>query len=154
MKREIKILKFINHQNIIKLYEVLDTTNDIFVIMELAERGELYDYIQNHDISEQEARFFFKQIISGVGHAHNNLIAHRDLKPENVLIDSSRLIKIVDFGLSNIMKDGKLLKTACGSPNYAAPEIVGERKYEGTSVDIWGCGVILYALLVGSLPFD
>jgi len=85
---------------------------------------------------------------------HQNLISHRDLKPENILIDSNNLIKIGDFGLSNLMKDGKLLKTACGSPNYAAPEIVGERKYEGTSVDIWSCGVILYALLVGSLPFD
>lgn len=125
VKREIKILKFINHQNIIKLYEVLDTTNDIFVIMELAEGGELYDYIQNNDISESEAKFFFKQIISGVGYAHVNLIAHRDLKPENILIDNSKLIKIVDFGLSNLMKDGRLLKTACGSPNYAAPEIVG-----------------------------
>lgn len=97
--------------------------------MELAEGGELYDYIQNNDISEQEAKFFFRQIISGVGHAHTNLIAHRDLKPENILIEGSKLIKIVDFGLSNIMKDGKLLKTACGSPNYAAPEIVGERHY-------------------------
>ena len=85
---------------------------------------------------------------------HQNLISHRDLKPENILIDSNNLIKIGDFGLSNLMKDGKLLKTACGTPNYAAPEIVGERKYEGTSVDIWSCGVILYALLVGSLPFD
>ena len=85
---------------------------------------------------------------------HQNLISHRDLKPENILIDSNNLIKIGDFGLSNLMKVGKLLKTACGTPNYAAPEIVGERKYEGTSVDIWSCGVILYALLVGSLPFD
>lgn len=100
---------------------MLDTTNDIFVIMELAEGGELYDYIQNNDITEQDARFFFKQIISGVAYAHTNLIAHRDLKPENILIDSNKLIKIVDFGLSNLMKDGRLLKTACGSPNYAAP---------------------------------
>jgi 5'-AMP-activated protein kinase catalytic alpha subunit len=129
VKREIKILKFINHHNIIKLYEVLDTTNDIFVIMELAEGGELYDYIQNHALSEADAKFFFKQIVSGVAYAHQNLIAHRDLKPENILIHAGRLIKIVDFGLSNLMKDGKLLKTACGSPNYAAPEVVGERKY-------------------------
>ena len=154
VKREIRILKFINHHNIIKLYEVLDTSNDIFVIMELAEEGELYDYIQNNDIGEDDARFFFKQILCGVSYAHHNLIAHRDLKPENILIGGKRIIKIVDFGLSNLMKDGKLLKTACGSPNYAAPEIVGERKYEGTSVDIWSCGIILYALLVGSLPFD
>jgi 5'-AMP-activated protein kinase catalytic alpha subunit len=118
-------LKFINHQNIIKLYEVLDTTNDIFVIMEYAEGGELYDYIHNHELSEQETKFFFRQIISGVGYAHFNLISHRDLKPENILIGSNKLIKIVDFGLSNLMKDGRLLKTSCGSPNYAAPEVVG-----------------------------
>ena len=122
--------------------------------MELAEGGELYDYIQNNDISEEDARFFFKQIISGVSYAHSNLIAHRDLKPENILMDHNKIIKIVDFGLSNLMKDGRLLKTACGSPNYAAPEIVGERKYEGTSVDVWSCGVILFALLAGQLPFD
>lgn len=122
--------------------------------MELADGGQLYDYIQNNDITEEEAKLFFTQIISGVGYAHLNLIAHRDLKPQNILLDNNGQIKIVDFGLSNLMKDGRLLKTACGSPNYAAPEIVGERKYEGTSVDIWSCGVILYALLIGSLPFD
>lgn len=125
VKREIKILKFINHPNIIKLYEVLDTTNDIFVIMELASKGELYDFIQNNEITEEQAKFYFRQIISGVEYVHQNLISHRDLKPENILIDSNNLIKIGDFGLSNLMKDGKLLKTACGSPNYAAPEIVG-----------------------------
>ncbi len=125
VKREIKILKFINHPNIIKLYEVLDTTNDIFVIMEIASKGELYDFIQNNEITEEQAKFYFRQIISGVEYVHQNLISHRDLKPENILIDSNNLIKIGDFGLSNLMKDGKLLKTACGSPNYAAPEIVG-----------------------------
>jgi 5'-AMP-activated protein kinase catalytic alpha subunit len=133
---------------------VLDTTNDIFVIMELASHGELYEFIQNNDINEDQANFYFRQIINGVEYVHQNLISHRDLKPENILIDSNNLIKIGDFGLSNLMKDGKMLKTICGSPNYAAPEIVGERKYEGTSVDIWSCGVILYALIVGSLPFD
>lgn len=114
----------------------------------------MYNFIQNNEITEDQAKFYFRQIIAGVEYVHQNLISHRDLKPENILIDSNNLIKIGDFGLSNLMKDGKLLKTACGSPNYAAPEIVGERKYEGTSVDIWSCGVILYALLVGSLPFD
>lgn len=89
VKREIKILKFISHQNIIKLYEVLDTTNDIFVVMELADGGQLYDYIQNNDIGEEEAKSFFTQIISGVGYAHLNLIAHRDLKPENILLDNN-----------------------------------------------------------------
>lgn len=82
-----------------------------------------------NEITEEQAKFYFRQIIGGVEYAHQNLISHRDLKPENILIDSNNLVKIGDFGLSNIMKDGKLLKTACGSPNYAAPEIVGERKY-------------------------
>ena len=121
--------------------------------MELASKGELYDNIQTN-LTENEARFYFKQIINGVEYIHRNHISHRDLKPENILIDSNNLIKIGDFGLSNLMKDGKLMKTACGSPFYAAPEIVGERKYEGTSVDIWSSGVILYALIVGCLPFD
>ncbi len=121
VKREIKILKFITHPNIIKLYEVLDTTNDIFVVMELAERGELFDYLQANQISEDEAKFFFRQLIQGLAYAHSKLIAHRDLKPENILIDADRVVKIVDFGLSNLMKDGRLLKTACGSINYAAP---------------------------------
>jgi 5'-AMP-activated protein kinase catalytic alpha subunit len=92
--------------------------------MELAERGELFDYLQANQISEDEAKFFFRQLIQGLAYAHANLIAHRDLKPENILIDAGRVVKIVDFGLSNLMKDGRLLKTACGSPNYAAPEIV------------------------------
>jgi len=114
-------LKFLNHPNIIKLYEVLDTTNDIFVIMELANKGELYDNMQNKNISEEQARFYFKQIVNGVDYIHRNHISHRDLKPENILMDENNLIKIGDFGLSNLMKDGKLLKTACGSPYYAAP---------------------------------
>jgi serine/threonine protein kinase len=110
--------------------------------------------VQNNQISDDEVKFFFRQVVQGIGYAHANLIAHRDLKPENILIDAARVVKVVDFGLSNLMKDGRLLKTACGSPNYAAPEIVSEQKYEGTSVDVWSCGVILYALLVGHLPFS
>lgn len=154
VKREIKILKFITHPNIIKLYDVLDTTNDIFVVMEMAEGGELYEYIDKHDFTEDEAKFLFKQIIEGVEYTHFNLVAHRDLKPENILLDANKVIKIADFGLSNLMKDGRLLKTNCGSLNYAAPEIIGSRKYEGTAVDIWSCGVILYTMLCGTLPFD
>lgn len=110
--------------------------------------------MQSKKIDEHQARFYFKQIIDGVEYIHKNHIAHRDLKPENILIDSNNLIKIGDFGLSNVMKDGKLLKTACGSPYYASPEIVSERKYEGTSIDIWSSGVILFALTTGELPFE
>lgn len=121
--------------------------------MELAEKGELFEYLDISQTSEDEAKFFFRQVVQGIAYAHANHIAHRDLKPENILIDSGRVVKIVDFGLSNLMKDGRMLKTNCGSPNYAAPEIVCQQKYEGTSVDVWSCGVILYALLVGRLPF-
>ena len=99
-------------------------------------------------------RLFFRQIIEAVDYAHRNLVAHRDLKPENVLLDGNKVVKVADFGLSNLMKDGKLLKTSCGSLNYAAPEIIGRRAYEGTAVDVWSCGVILYTMLCAALPFD
>jgi len=92
--------------------------------------------------------------VSGVEYCHQYLVAHRDLKPENILIDAHNTIKICDFGLSNLMKDGKFLKTSCGSPNYAAPEIIEGKKYVGTEVDAWSCGVILFVLLTGTLPFD
>jgi 5'-AMP-activated protein kinase catalytic alpha subunit len=136
------------------LYEVLDTTAEIFVVMELANRGELYEYIQNNVLEESEAKRFFRQIIDGVEAAHFNLVAHRDLKPENILLDSGLNVKIADFGLSNLMKDGKFLKTSCGSLNYVAPEIISHKNYEGTSIDVWSCGIILYTLLFGVLPFD
>jgi 5'-AMP-activated protein kinase, catalytic alpha subunit len=154
VSREIKILKFVSHPNIIKLYEVLDTTSDIFVVMEMARGGELYEYIQKNELNEQEVRQFFRQIVEGVEHAHLNLVAHRDLKPENVLLDGNGVVKVADFGLSNLMKDGRLLRTNCGSLNYAAPEIIGRRPYEGTALDVWSCGVILFTMVVGALPFD
>jgi len=97
---------------------------------------------------------FFSKFISGVEYCHRNMVVHRDLKPENLLLDSRGNIKLADFGLSNIMRDGHLLKTSCGSPNYAAPEVISGKLYAGTEVDVWSCGVILYALLCGSLPFD
>ena len=136
------------------MYEVLDTTAEIFVVMELANRGELYEYIQKNALEESEAKRFFRQIIDGVEAAHFNLVAHRDLKPENILLDSGLNVKIADFGLSNLMKDGKFLKTSCGSLNYVAPEIISHKNYEGTSIDVWSCGIILYTLLFGVLPFD
>jgi len=97
--------------------------------MEMAEGGELYEYIDKHEFTEEQVKFFFRQIIEGVEYAHLNLVVHRDLKPENILLDANRVVKIADFGLSNLMKDGNLLKSSCGSLNYAAPEIIGCRKY-------------------------
>ena len=155
VRREIKILRLFRHPHIIKLYEVVETTDDIYLVMEYVKSGELFDYIvEKGRLLEDEARRFFQQIISGVEYCHRNMVVHRDLKPENLLLDSRGNIKLADFGLSNIMRDGHLLKTSCGSPNYAAPEVISGKLYAGTEVDVWSCGVILYALLCGSLPFD
>lgn len=117
--------------------------------------GELFDYIVQHGkMQEDKARRFFQQIICAVEYCHRHKIVHRDLKPENLLLDDNLNVKIADFGLSNIMTDGNFLKTSCGSPNYAAPEVINGKLYAGPEVDVWSCGVILYVLLVGRLPFD
>ncbi|KAJ8750254.1 hypothetical protein K2173_014169 [Erythroxylum novogranatense] len=155
VRREIKILRLFMHPHIIRLYEVIETPTDIYVVMEYVKSGELFDYIvEKGRLQEDEARKFFQQIISGVEYCHRNMVVHRDLKPENLLLDSRRNVKIADFGLSNIMRDGHFLKTSCGSPNYAAPEVISGKLYAGPEVDVWSCGVILYALLCGTLPFD
>ncbi|KAK6796889.1 hypothetical protein RDI58_004590 [Solanum bulbocastanum] len=155
VRREIKILRLFMHPHIIRLYEVIETPSDIYVVMEYVKSGELFDYIvEKGRLQEDEARNFFQQIISGVEYCHRNMVVHRDLKPENLLLDSKWNVKIADFGLSNIMRDGHFLKTSCGSPNYAAPEVISGKLYAGPEVDVWSCGVILYALLCGTLPFD
>jgi len=143
------------HPHIIRLYEVMETQADIYVVMEYVKAGELFDYIvEKGRLMEDEARHFFQQIISGVEYCHRHMVVHRDLKPENILLDSKMNVKTADFGLSNVMHDGHFLKTSCGSPNYAAPEVISGKMYAGPEVDVWSCGVILYALLCGSLPFD
>ncbi|CBH10161.1 protein kinase, putative [Trypanosoma brucei gambiense DAL972] len=153
--REIKILQLFSHPNICRLYEVIYTTTEIFLIMEYVECGELFQHIVNQGkLRENEARYIFQQIICAVNYCHNFLVAHRDLKPENILLGPGLQVKLIDFGLSNIAKDGEFLQTSCGSPNYAAPEVIDGRYYVGSNTDIWSCGVILYALLCGSLPFD
>lgn len=116
---------------------------------------ELFNYlVDNGKLGEDKARTFFQQIICAVEYCHRHKIVHRDLKPENLLLDENLHVKIADFGLSNIMTDGNFLKTSCGSPNYAAPEVISGKLYAGPEVDVWSCGVILYVLLVGRLPFD
>ncbi|TYH42705.1 hypothetical protein ES332_D11G080400v1 [Gossypium tomentosum] len=155
VRREIKISRLFMHPHIIRLYEVIETTTKIFIVTEYAEYGDLFDYIvQKRRLKEDEARKLFQQIISGVEYCHRCMVVHRDLKPENLLLDSNFNVKIADFGFSNIMRDGHFLKTSCGSPNYAAPEIVSGKLYAGPEVDAWSCGVILYALLSGTLPFE
>ncbi|EDO36169.1 predicted protein [Nematostella vectensis] len=155
IRREIQNLKLFRHPHIIKLYQVISTPTDIFMVMEYVSGGELFEYILKHGkLEEKDARRFFQQIISGVDYCHRHMVVHRDLKPENLLLDSQLNIKIADFGLSNIMTDGEFLQTSCGSPNYAAPEVISGKLYAGPEVDIWSAGVILYALLCGTLPFD
>jgi len=155
VRREINILKMCTHPHIIRLYEVIDTPSDIFVIMEFVPGGELFDYIVSRGrLPPDEARHFFHQIVSGIEYCHHHKIVHRDLKPENLLLDADNNLKIADFGLSNVAHDGDFLRTSCGSPNYAAPEVISGNLYAGPEVDVWSCGVILYALLCGTLPFD
>jgi 5'-AMP-activated protein kinase catalytic alpha subunit len=155
VEREIKILKLLRHNNIIQIYQIIQTRSNLYLIMEYSSGGELFDYIVlKRRLNELEACKFFQQIISGVEYLHKLHIVHRDLKPENLLLDYNKNIKIVDFGLSNIYGKGELLKTPCGSPCYAAPEMISGKKYSGLMVDIWSCGIILFGMVCGYLPFD
>ena len=125
------------------------------MITEYASKGEIFDHIvKNKRLNDFEAAMFLQQILSGIEYVHKLNIVHRDLKPENLLLDSHMRIKIVDFGLSNTYRTGEYLKTACGSPCYAAPEMIAGKKYKGLNVDIWSCGVIMFAMLCGYLPFE
>ncbi|KAK7535288.1 uncharacterized protein J3D65DRAFT_699814 [Phyllosticta citribraziliensis] len=154
IEREIQYLQLLRHPHIIKLYTVITTPSEIIMVLEYA-GIELFDHIVAHGkMSEDKARKFFQQIVCAVEYCHRHKIVHRDLKPENLLLDENLNVKIADFGLSNIMTDGNFLKTSCGSPNYAAPEVISGKLYAGPEVDVWSCGVILYVLLVGRLPFD
>jgi len=153
--REIHILKLIRHAHIIQLYEIIETPRQLYLIMEYASGGELFDYIVQHSRAEEpEACRFLHQILAGVEEVHSMRVVHRDLKPENLLLDERKDIKIVDFGLSNTYKENQLLQTACGSPCYAAPEMIAGHRYVPSMVDIWSCGVILFALVCGYLPFE
>ncbi|KAK6067496.1 Carbon catabolite-derepressing protein kinase [Seiridium cupressi] len=154
VEREIEYLQLLRHPHIIKLYTVIKTNAEIIMVLEYA-GGELFDYIVSHGrMQEDKARRFFQQMICAVEYCHRHKVVHRDLKPENLLLDDNLNVKIADFGLSNIMTDGNFLKTSCGSPNYAAPEVISGKLYAGPEVDVWSCGVILYVLLIGRLPFD
>ena len=155
LEREITIMKLIRHDNIMSLHDVYETKDELFLVMELIEGGELFDYlVKKGKLVESEARKFFQQMLLGLDFCHRHLICHRDLKPENLLLDSQGNIKIADFGMARFQHNGRQLETSCGSPHYASPEIIKGIKYDGAPSDIWSCGVILYALLSGSLPFD
>ena len=153
IEKEIKYLKLFNHPNIIQIYEVIEDEKNFYIVMEFVPCGELFNYIVKKErLKEKEASFFYSQIIHGLSEINKKKICHRDIKPENLLLDEKKIIKIIDFGLSNEYID--ILDTQCGSPCYAAPEIIRGIKYNGLMVDLWASGIILFAMLFGFLPFD
>lgn len=160
LKREIALMKKLKHPNIVQLKEVMQTANHIYLVLELVTGGELFDKIvAAKRFDEPTARKYFQQLVAGVSNCHSQGIAHRDLKPENLLLDGNDMLKISDFGLSNLQRcgvdgQGQLLQTVCGTPNYVAPEVLKERGYNGIVADLWSCGVVLFVMLAGYLPFD
>ncbi|XP_030685280.1 serine/threonine-protein kinase SIK3 isoform X2 [Nomascus leucogenys] len=153
--REVQIMKMLCHPHIIRLYQVMETERMIYLVTEYASGGEIFDHLVAHGrMAEKEARRKFKQIVTAVYFCHCRNIVHRDLKAENLLLDANLNIKIADFGFSNLFTPGQLLKTWCGSPPYAAPELFEGKEYDGPKVDIWSLGVVLYVLVCGALPFD
>ena len=154
-EREINILSSLNHPHIIHVIEIIQTESFYYIVMEYCPEGELFSYIVHKKrLSEEEASFLFYQIVNAVEYIHSKNISHRDLKPENILLLSNRSIKIIDFGLSNYIDNKADLSTPCGSPCYAAPEMLKNKLYDGKKVDIWSIGIILYAMVCGYLPFD
>ena len=153
--REVRIMRLLNHKNIVKLYEVIDTPDELYLVMEYLSGGEIFDFLVAHGrMKEKDARKYFRQILSAVGYCHKMHIIHRDLKAENLLLDENMNVKVADFGFSNQFSPGEKLNTWCGSPPYAAPELFQGKEYSGPEVDIWSLGVVLYVLVCGSLPFD
>lgn len=159
--REIAIMKSLSHPNIVNLFDTLQTGNNIYMVLELVDGGELFEKIvERRKFEETQARSYFQDLIMGVRYVHQQGVAHRDLKPENILIADSGL-KIADFGLSNIqlstssgaVPEPMHLQTVCGTPNYVAPEVLEKEGYNGFLADVWSCGVINYVMLAGYLPF-
>nr|XP_018628835.1 CBL-interacting serine/threonine-protein kinase 23 isoform X2 [Nicotiana tomentosiformis] len=158
IKREISTMKLIRHPNVIRMYEVMASKSKIYIVLEFVTGGELFDKIASRGrLKEDEARKYFQQLINAVDYCHSRGVFHRDLKPENLLLDVNGVLKVSDFGLSalpqQVREDG-LLHTTCGTPNYVAPEVINNKGYDGAKADLWSCGVILFVLMAGYLPFE
>lgn len=158
LHHEVRVMKMLRHPNVVRLYQVFDTTARLYLILELGSGGDLYDHIsKNGRLTEQVARDYFWQIVSAVKYCHKHRVVHRDLKPENVVFchapDGSQSIKVTDFGLSNNFSPGEMMKTMCGSLCYSAPEVLLQEPYDGPAADIWSLGVILFMMVAGRLPF-
>uniref|UniRef100_A0A3B4A7Q0 SNF-related serine/threonine-protein kinase n=1 Tax=Periophthalmus magnuspinnatus TaxID=409849 RepID=A0A3B4A7Q0_9GOBI len=154
--QEVRCMRRVQHPNVVRLYEVIDTPSTLYLVMELAEGGDLYDYIQRHDggVAEVTAKRHFAQIVRAVSYCHRLHVVHRDLKPENVVFFPQQgAVKLTDFGFSNLFQPGTMLATSCGSLAYSAPEILLGEEYDAPAVDIWSLGVILYMLVCGVPPF-
>lgn len=158
IQREISTMKLIKHPNVVKLREVLASKKKVYIVLDFVDGGELFDRIVSAGkLKEDQARRYFQQLVHAVDYCHSRGVYHRDLKPENLLLDSNGDLKVSDFGLSALSQerweDG-LLHTTCGTPNYVAPEVINEKGYHGAPADVWSCGIVLYVLLAGYLPFD
>ncbi|PKI38959.1 hypothetical protein CRG98_040667 [Punica granatum] len=157
IKREIAVMKMVKHPNIVELHEVMASKSKIYIVMELVRGGELFNKIARGRVREDVARVYFQQLISAIDFCHSRGVYHRDLKLENLLLDDDGNLKVTDFGLSTFsecLKEDGLLHTTCGTPAYVAPEVIGSKGYDGAKADLWSCGVILYVLLAGYLPFQ
>jgi len=156
IEREIVLMKLLKHRNILKLYEVYETSKYLFLILEYAEGGELFEYlVARGGLPVDQSLDFFYQLITGLDYCHSHFVYHRDLKPENLLLSANhKVLKIADFGLAAFEPELSMCNTSCGSPHYASPEIIAGKKYDGSLSDVWSCGVILYSLVTGRLPFE
>ncbi|KAG8079322.1 hypothetical protein GUJ93_ZPchr0007g6079 [Zizania palustris] len=156
IKREISVMKLVRHPNIVQLHEVMATKTKIYFALEHVKGGELFNKVQRGRLKEDAARKYFQQLICAVDFCHSRGVYHRDLKPENLLLDENSNLKVSDFGLSafaDCKRQDGLLHTTCGTPAYVAPEVINRKGYDGANADIWSCGVILFVLLAGYLPF-
>ncbi len=151
---ETGLLKLLNHPSVVRFYETFDTNKYIMIVMEYVSCGDLLSFVRKRSkLTETIAKFIFKQIMEGLSFIHSQGVVHRDIKLDNILIDLQNNIKICDFGVSKEIKKGDIMHDQCGTPAYIAPEILKNQGYEGFGVDLWSAGVVLYAMLSGTVPF-